>query len=109
MPAFLCIYFLPFLLVQIQLALLLSVHQKLFVLLAAANIKKMLFILLAAILIQSVWGIMVRMYVDGVSRILHYDQRQTWLADNPVAFLIHRSFSWIVFVLAVFNGMVLQK
>ncbi|RYD90640.1 MAG: hypothetical protein EOP54_23685, partial [Sphingobacteriales bacterium] len=34
---------------------------------------------------------------DDISRELGYQQRETWLAQTPVAFLIHRSFSWLVF------------
>lgn len=90
------------LLTQIQLALLLSIHSKLGCLNADGKIKKILFVFLAALLIQSVLGTMVRMYVDDVSKILHYQQRETWLADSPVAFLIHRSFSWVVLVLVIF-------
>jgi len=32
---------------------------------------------------------------------LHFEQREAWLAKTPLAFIIHRSFSWIVLI-AVF-------
>ena len=87
-------------LIQIQLALLLSTNSRLAVLIVDGKIKKILLFLLAILLIQSVLGTMVRMHVDDVSKNLNYEQRETWLTGNPVAFVIHRSFSWIVFLLA---------
>ena len=87
-------------LIQIQLALLLSTNSRLAVLIVDRKIKKILLFLLAILLIQSVLGTMVRMHVDDVSKNLNYEQRETWLTGSPVAFVIHRSFSWIVFLLA---------
>ena len=87
-------------LIQIQLALLLSINSRLAILIVDGKIKKMLLFFLAILLIQSVLGTMVRMHVDDVSKNLNYEQRETWLTGNPVAFVIHRSFSWIVFLLA---------
>ncbi|MEP6712254.1 MAG: COX15/CtaA family protein [Ferruginibacter sp.] len=89
------------LLTQIQLALLLSVNARLFLLTADSKIRKLLWVFLLLLLIQSVLGTMVRMYVDEVSGILHYEKRETWLVNSPVAFLIHRSFSWLVLLLAI--------
>jgi len=86
------------LLIQVQLALLLSTRDKLSVLVIDDKIKKILIVFLIILFIQSILGTMVRMYVDDVSKTLHYEQRETWLASSPVAFLIHRSFSWIVLV-----------
>ena len=86
------------LLIQVQLALLLSTRDKLSVLVIDDKIKKVLVAFLVILFIQSILGTMVRMYVDDVSKTLHYEQRETWLANTPVAFLIHRSFSWIVLV-----------
>ncbi|MEO7523546.1 MAG: COX15/CtaA family protein [Ferruginibacter sp.] len=88
--------FFAVLLIQIQLAFLLSTHEKLSVLFVDDKIKKMLLVFLVLVFVQSILGTMVRMYVDDVSRILQYEQRETWLANSPVAFLIHRSFSWII-------------
>jgi len=56
----------------------------------------MLYVFLILLLTQSVLGTLVRMYVDDISKTLHYENRQTWLAEMPVAFLIHRTFSWVV-------------
>ena len=91
-------------LTQLQLALLMSVNSGLSYLPVQKNIRRMVAGLLVVILIQSVLGTMVRIYVDDVSKVLHYDHRETWLADSPVAFLIHRSFSWVVLLLTAFTA-----
>ncbi len=83
-------------LVQIQLALLLSLNNKLFSVTINATTRKQFFVFLILLFCQSILGTMVRMYVDDVSKILHYQQRETWLAAKPIAFLLHRSFSWLV-------------
>jgi cytochrome c oxidase assembly protein subunit 15 len=83
-------------LVQVQLALLLSLKNKLSSLQVNEATRKWILAFLIILLVQSVLGTLVRMYVDDVSKTLHYEQRQTWLADTPVAFLIHRTFSWLV-------------
>lgn len=90
------------LLIQIQLALWLSVRSKLSNIVVDDKVKKILIAFLALVFIQSALGTMVRMYVDDVSKILHYEQRETWLANSPVAFLIHRTSSWIVLVTALY-------
>ena len=69
----------------------------------------MLLLFLIILFCQSVLGTMVRMYVDDVSKTLHYEQRETWLASTPVAFLIHRSFSWIVFIFAFYMAWYCKK
>jgi cytochrome c oxidase assembly protein subunit 15 len=91
-------------LTQLQLALFMSVNSGLSYLPVQKNIRRIVAGLLVVILIQSVLGTMVRIYVDDVSKVLHYEQRETWLADSPVAFLIHRSFSWVVLLLTVFTA-----
>ena len=91
-------------LTQLQLALLMSVNSGLSYLPVQKNIRRMVAGLLIIILIQSVLGTMVRIYVDDVSKVLHYEQRETWLADSPVAFMIHRSFSWFVLLFTVFTA-----
>ena len=88
------------LLVQVQLALMLSLQLKLSSLSIDNKVKNMLLLFLILLFCQSILGTMVRMYVDDVSKTLHYEQRETWLASTPIAFLIHRSFSWVVFVYA---------
>jgi cytochrome c oxidase assembly protein subunit 15 len=90
------------LLLQVQLALQLSLRSQLFVVAVEAKVKKIFLLLLAVISIQAILGTGVRMYVDGVSRTLHYEQRETWLAAKPVSFYIHRSFSWVVLLTTIF-------
>ena len=90
------------LLVQIQLALLLSLNSKLFSIPITNKVKNMVLIFLILLFCQSVLGTMVRMYVDDVSKTLHYEQRETWLAQSPVAFLMHRSFSWVILLGALY-------
>jgi cytochrome c oxidase assembly protein subunit 15 len=91
-------------LLQIQLALVLSVKNKLFALPVVANAKKVVLLFLVILFAQSILGTMVRMYIDDVSKTLHYEHRETWLASTPVAFLIHRTFSWIVLIAAIFTA-----
>lgn len=93
--------FFAILLLQLQLTLLLSLQSKLFVHPVNKKIQVRLLAFLIILLIQSVLGTQVRMYVDDVSKILHYEQRETWLADMPVSFLLHRSFSWFVLLAAL--------
>ncbi|HJU46253.1 MAG TPA: COX15/CtaA family protein [Chitinophagaceae bacterium] len=88
-------------LVQIQLALLLSIHNKLFALPVNKNIKTIVYLFLLLLLIQSVLGTMVRMYIDDISKALDYERRDTWLLAGPVNFLLHRSFSWVVLVFSI--------
>ena len=89
-------------LVQVQLALLLSLNKKLFAIPVNNKVRQLLFIFLILLFCQSILGTMVRMYVDDVSKTLHYEQRETWLILSPVAFLIHRSFSWLILAGAFF-------
>ncbi len=89
-------------LVQIQLALLLSLNKKLLTIHVNNKVRQSLFIFLILLFCQTVLGTMVRMYVDDVSKTLHYEQRETWLAATPIAFLIHRSFSWLILAGALF-------
>ena len=93
--------FLAIALAQIQLALLMSTRGKLFKKTTGTKMRKAILFLLLIIFAQSVLGTMVRMYIDDVSSALHFEQREAWLAKTPLAFIIHRSFSWIVLI-AVF-------
>jgi heme a synthase len=86
------------LLVQVQLALLIAVNAGFKKVAVSPQFKKMLWIFLVLLFFQSVLGTMVRMYIDDVSRALNYQQRETWLAESPFAFIIHRGFSWVVLV-----------
>ena len=83
-------------LIQIQLALLLAVNHTLRTIFLPANLKKLTWGFLFVLIFHAVMGTLVRMYVDDISKELAYNDRDTWLAATPVAFLIHRSFSWIV-------------
>lgn len=89
-------------LAQIQLALLLSLRSKLFLIELDVKTRRITWIFLVILFCQAVLGTMVRMYIDDVSKILHYEQRATWLAEQPLAFLVHRSFSWAVLLTAVY-------
>ena len=88
--------FLAIALAQIQLALLMSTRGKLFKKTTGTKMRKAILFLLLIIFAQSVLGTMVRMYIDDVSSALHFEQREAWLAKTPIAFIIHRSFSWVV-------------
>ena len=88
--------FFAIVLAQIQLALYMSVKGKLYKKTAGTKMRRAVFLLLVVIFVQSVLGTMVRMYIDDVSSSLHFEQREAWLANTPIAFLIHRSFSWFV-------------
>jgi cytochrome c oxidase assembly protein subunit 15 len=101
--------FFAILLVQVQLALLLSLHAKLSSININNKVKNMLLLFLILLFCQSVLGTMVRMYVDDVSKTLHYELRETWLASTPVTFLIHRSFSWIIFIYAFYMAWYCKK
>ncbi len=89
-------------LLEIQLALLLSLQSKIFSITIDAKTRNFLLFFLLIILTQAILGTMVRMYVDRVSKINHYENRGSWLAEMPVSFLIHRSFSWIVLITSLF-------
>lgn len=90
------------LMLQVQLALLLSLDSRLFSISVSKTTRQILLAFLIILMIQSVLGTMVRMYVDDVSKILHYEERQTWLASMPTEFLLHRSFSWFVLAAVLF-------
>ena len=83
-------------LAQIQLALLLSSTNKIDRYSVSPTMSKLFYLLLFVIFTHSVLGTMVRIYVDDVSAALHYGDRPAWLAEMPLAFIIHRTFSWVV-------------
>jgi heme a synthase len=101
--------FFALLLLQLQLALWLKLHEKLFSIDIPAKQRQLLLLLLGVLLVQFVLGTMVRMYVDDVSKQLLYQQRDKWLADIPVSFIIHRSFSWAVLLFSGFVAWQLSK
>jgi heme a synthase len=89
-------------LIQLQLALLLSINNKLFYISVEKKVQHITIALLCILFIQSILGTSVRMYVDDVSKMLQYEQRESWLAKMPIAFLIHRTFSWMVLLSTLF-------
>ncbi len=91
-------------LIQLQLALMLSLQSKISSIQLDGKIKKLLMAFLVILFIQSILGTMVRMYIDDISKTLNYGQRDEWLAVNPIVFVIHRSFSWVVLVSVSFLG-----
>jgi len=95
---------LAIILLEIQLAVLLSFQSKLFSIQVDKKVKQLIFVFLIILFIQVILGTRVRMYVDDVSKAFHYGDRGEWLADKPIGFLIHRSFSWIVLLSALFMG-----
>jgi heme a synthase len=96
-------------LIQIQLALLLATTKKIFKKTAGTKVRRLLFFLLIIILIQSVFGTTVRMYVDDISKSLDYKQRSAWLANMPWIFKLHRSFSWIVLASVLYAAWASRK
>lgn len=88
-------------LVQVQLALYLVLTNKYQVYVVSSRVKKMVIVFLCIIFIQSILGTMVRMHVDDISKMLGYRQRELWLNNYPVVFLIHRSFSWVLIGIAL--------
>lgn len=97
------------LLLQIQLALWMVVTGRFRKMDMSAAARKMLWAFLLIIFIQSIMGTMVRMHVDDISKALGYEQRALWLADDPSIFLIHRTFSWIVVLMALWMAWLNRK
>jgi heme a synthase len=96
-------------LTQIELALFMAVTGRLFKKTAGTKMRRALVLLLIVILAQSVLGTLVRMYVDDVSKELHFEQRDAWLAGMPIAFLIHRTFSWVVLAAVIYINWYCRK
>lgn len=69
---------------------------------AAKAMKNLAVITLVLVLMQIILGTQVREQIDVISRSLNYKQRNLWLGRLDDAFLIHRSFSWIVAAACVF-------
>lgn len=101
--------FFAIVLTQIQLALLMSVTGKLYKKTAGTKLRKALFIMLIIILVQVILGTVVRMHVDDVSKSLGYHQKEAWLAGMPLAFIIHRTFSWLVLFAVLYTSWYCRK
>lgn len=89
------------LLLQVQLALWMVATGRLGKAAMDVSVKKMLWVFLCIVFIQSIMGTIVRMHVDDISKALDYGQRELWLADDPAIFLVHRTFSWLVVLAAL--------
>lgn len=89
-------------LILAQLALLLSLRAKMNTITVDAATKKALVAFLLILFVQCSLGTVVRMHVDDVSKELDYTNREAWLDNSPVAFLVHRSFSWAVLLLSLY-------
>jgi heme a synthase len=90
------------LLTQIQLALIMNISGSIFKKTAGVKIRRMLVLLFIVVFVQAILGTNVRMYIDDVSKALNYQQREAWLADMPIIFLIHRTFSWAVLLFTLY-------
>ena len=101
--------FFAIVLAQIQLALLMCLRGKLFKKTTGTKMRKAILFLLLIIFAQTVLGTMVRMYIDDVSSALHFEQREAWLATTPIAFIIHRSFSWLVLGAVIYANWYCRK
>jgi cytochrome c oxidase assembly protein subunit 15 len=55
-------------------------------------------VVLILLLIQIIFGTEVREQIDVVSKLLNYQQRELWIEQLDIWFIIHRSFSWVVAV-----------
>lgn len=84
------------LLLQIQLALVLSLNNALFNVPVSKRTINLVKAFLVILLTHGVLGTWVRIYVDDISKALDYEQRHLWLSAEPVSFILHRSFSWLV-------------
>lgn len=53
------------------------------------------------LLIQIVLGTQVREQIDEISKSLGYQEREVWISRLDQAFLVHRSFSWLVLAICM--------
>ncbi len=87
---------LAFSLVLIQVMILSKLYKRYNSIIISSMFSKLLVILLGIVILQTILGTGVRMYVDDISKSLAYAQREKWLAQMPVIFLVHRTSSWVV-------------
>ncbi|MFT3979320.1 MAG: COX15/CtaA family protein [Ferruginibacter sp.] len=80
----------------VQLALWMTVNNKCALVTVDKSFQNFLWVFLFLLVLQSVMGTVVRMHIDDVSKALNYEQRDRWLLDSPVIFIVHRTFSWVV-------------
>jgi heme a synthase len=98
-------------LTQIQLALLLTVSKQIFKKTTGSKARRILVLLLIVVFVQSAFGTAVRMYIDDVSKSLDYEYREMWLSPSnlPFVFLLHRSFSWVIFAAILYSAWLCRK
>ncbi len=89
------------LLTQVQLALWLQVKGKLSTVPLPAGWRSFFWLLLGAIVFQAVLGTGVRIFIDDIAASLDYTQREKWLQAEPVFFILHRSFSWLILIISL--------
>jgi len=102
-------FFFALVLSQVQLALYMNIKGRLNKKTAGIRARRALVILLVILLIQCALGTGVRMYIDDISKTLHYKQRDAWLAGSPMSFIIHRGFSILVLFSALFVSNYVRK
>lgn len=95
--------FFAILLAIVQLVLCMQLFNKRNQIVINNRVKNLFWITASAIIIQIVLGTLVRIYVDDISAGLNFEKRELWLAALPTIFIIHRTFSWIVFALVIFS------
>ncbi len=66
-----------------------------------SNLKKIWLLFFLAVVLQSILGTMVRIFIDEVSAHYEYQNRENWFSYLPVSFLIHRTFSWCTLILSI--------
>ena len=62
--------------------------------------RPLLLITLAALVVQIVLGLQIRESVDLISRSASDVERRQWIELVPQIFYVHRSFSWVILLLA---------
>lgn len=84
------------LLVQVQLALIMTLNRTMHTVNVSRQFAAMLWGFLVLLIIQAALGTAVRMHIDDISKLLNYQYREQWLADDPAILLVHRTISWLV-------------
>lgn len=106
---------LAIILTQVQLVLLLTVYNKYRVVSVTKSVRNLFYLVLILILVQSALGTGVRIFIDNMAAAMNYSGREKWLERLPGIFLIHRSFSWLVFTIVLYcvwkfrNDILLRK
>ncbi len=64
----------------------------------ARKLRVMTVVTIALLLLQIILGTEVREQIDEISKRLDYTDRDQWIAQLDHLFIVHRSFSWLVFI-----------